>query len=423
MKFVRSMDRNPMTHELRHGSYEVSYFHPGVAFSGPREALFRRPPRPEHGLPATRRATGFRTARKVSAMSDRSRRHARSVVALATIPAMLALSACGDTSSDDASTIVRTTTNVAGAGVVGIERDTAGLCALPQPVDSVGQQGDTRLVVGSGRATTVPADPQRVVVLTMTALDASCAVGTWERVVGAPTAPLAPTAPPSGLLRPDYLGTGIAEIAGVGPEGSPDVDAIRALAPDVIIGGDALDPAVTAQLDGIAPTVLTRASSSWLERSTLAAAAMGRRDAATRATEQYRARAETVGREQNSRITEASLVRFGADGTQLLGDDSFAGQVLAQAGVRRPGPQLGETRALPQDDLSDAEGDLIYVMFDGQAGLERGTEVMDSDAWKDLGAATDSRVFSVDDTVWSGEGLVAAGAVLTDVSNTLNGYV
>jgi len=67
---------------------------------------------------------------------------------------------------------------------------------------------------------------------------------------------------------------------------------------------------------------------------------MGRRDAATRATEQYRARAETVGREQNSRITEASLVRFGADGTQLLGDDSFAGQVLAQAGVRRPGPQL-----------------------------------------------------------------------------------
>ncbi|WP_307092510.1 ABC transporter substrate-binding protein [Rhodococcus sp. SORGH_AS_0301] len=356
-------------------------------------------------------------------MSDRSRRHARSVVALATIPAMLALSACGDTSSDDASTIVRTTTNVAGAGVVGIERDTAGLCALPQPIDSVGQQGDTRLVVGSGRATTVPADPQRVVVLTMTALDASCAVGTWERVVGAPTAPLAPTAPPSGLLRPDYLGTGIAEIAGVGPEGSPDVDAIRALAPDVIIGGDALDPAVTAQLDGIAPTVLTRASSSWLERSTLAAAAMGRRDAATRATEQYRARAETVGREQNSRITEASLVRFGADGTQLLGDDSFAGQVLAQAGVRRPGPQLGETRALPQDDLSDAEGDLIYVMFDGQAGLERGTEVMDSDAWKDLGAATDSRVFSVDDTVWSGEGLVAAGAILTDVSNTLNGYV
>lgn len=356
-------------------------------------------------------------------MSDRSRRLSRTAVALATVPTVLFLAACGDTSSDDASTIVRTTTNVAGAGVVGIERDTVGLCAPEQPVDTLGQQGDSRLVVAGGRSTTVPADPQRIVVLSMTALDSSCAVGMWERVVGAPTAPLAPTAPPTSLLRPDYLGTGIAEIPGVGPEGNPDLDAIRALSPDVIIGADSLDPSVTAQLDGIAPTVLTRASSSWLERSTLAAAAMGRRDAATRATEQYRARAEDVGRRQNSSITEASVVLFGAGDAQLLGDDSFAGQVLAQAGVRRPGPQQGATRPLSADDPSDAEGDLIYVLFDGQDGLEHGTSVMESDAWKDLGAVTDSRVFSVDDTVWSGDGLVAAGAVLTDISNSLNGYV
>ncbi|MBM7415069.1 hypothetical protein JOE30_003328 [Rhodococcus sp. PvP016] len=53
MKFVRSMDRNPMTHELRHGSYSVSYFRPGVAFSGPREAPSDGAPRPASGLPAT----------------------------------------------------------------------------------------------------------------------------------------------------------------------------------------------------------------------------------------------------------------------------------------------------------------------------------------------------------------------------------
>ncbi|MGB7364403.1 MAG: ABC transporter substrate-binding protein [Rhodococcus sp. (in: high G+C Gram-positive bacteria)] len=357
-------------------------------------------------------------------MSDRSRRCSRTAVALVAAPLVVALAACGDTGgNDEASTIVRTTTNVAGAGVVGIERDTIGLCADPQPADDLGRQGDTRLVVGSGRTVTVPADPQRIVVLTMSALDSSCAVGMWERVVGAPTAPLAPTAPPSAALRPEYLGTGIAQIPGVGPEGTPDLEAIRALDPDVVIGADALDPSVVAQLDAIAPTVLTRSSSSWLDRSTLAATAMGRRDAAARATEQYRARAEDVGRQQNAPITRASLVRFGADTTELLGDDSFAGQVLAQVGVRRPGPQQGDTRQLPSDDIADAEGDLIYVMFDGDAGLDRGTSIMDSDAWKDLGAATDGRVFSVDYTVWSGDGLVAAGAVLTDIDNSLNAYV
>ena len=47
---------------------------------------------------------------------------------------------------------------------------------------------------------------------------------------------------------------------------------------------------------------------------------------------------------------------------------------------------------------------------------------MDSEAWLDLGAVTDGRLFAVDDLVWSTPGPVAAKAVLTDVRNTLNGY-
>lgn len=353
-------------------------------------------------------------------MPDRSRRLTLTAV---TFAAITALTACGDTSSqDDASTIVRTTTSVAGAGVVGIERDTVGLCAPETPVDTAGLLGDTRIVVGGGRSTTVPADPRRIVVLTTTALDTSCAVGMWERVVGAPTAPLAPTAPPSSAVRPDYLGFGIAEIPGVGPEGAPDLEAIRALDPDVVIGTDALDPSVIEGLDAIAPTVLTRSASPWLERSTVAAAAMGRRDAVAGAVDAYREKARTVAADQNTAVTEASVVRFTADGAELLGEDSFAGQILTDAGVRRPGPQTGPTRPLALDGLSDAEGDLIYVMFDGDAGVEFGTSVMDTDEWKDLGAATDNRVFAVDDTVWSGDGIIAAGTVLTDIANSVNAY-
>lgn len=355
-------------------------------------------------------------------MLRRSRR--RSAALVLTVGAVVAtVTACGDTGGDDASSIVRTTTNVAGAGVVGIERDTVGLCALPQPVDAFGRQGDQRIVVGSGSTVTVPADPRRIVVLSMEALDASCAVGTWEQVVGAPTVPLAPTAPPSALPRPDYLGTGIAQIAPVGPESAPDVEAVRGLAPDVIIGTDDLDPALRDRLGDIAPTVLTRQASSWTDRTVLAATAMGRRDAAARAVDDYRVRAQDVGLRLNSRLTEASVVRFHGDGADVLGDDSFAGQVLTAAGVRRPGPQQGPTAPLPADDLSVAEGDLIYVIFDGPDGLEYGRSVMESNAWKDLGAATDGRVFAVDDAAWSGDGVIAARTILTDLENSLNGYV
>jgi iron complex transport system substrate-binding protein len=49
--------------------------------------------------------------------------------------------------------------------------------------------------------------------------------------------------------------------------------------------------------------------------------------------------------------------------------------------------------------------------------------VLRTDEWKELGAATDRRVFAVEDSVWHGDGLTAARALLTDLRNTLNGYV
>ena len=48
---------------------------------------------------------------------------------------------------------------------------------------------------------------------------------------------------------------------------------------------------------------------------------------------------------------------------------------------------------------------------------------MESDAWADLGSAEDGRIFAVNDTVWSGSGVIAARTILTDVTDSLNAYV
>lgn len=354
--------------------------------------------------------------------ATRSRARTQLTIAAAACSALAMMAAgCADTpADDDASTIVRSTTNIAGAGVVGNDRDFDGLCPATAPVDPTGVQGDTRAVGHAEGISDVPADPTRVVVLDAAALDASCELGVWERVVGAAT------------LDPDfrgdgdqalYLGTGLAEVPSVGTVGSPDVDAIAALEPDLIIGADSLGSDTYTALDAIAPTVFTTSDGGWKDTFLQSAAALGRGQSAFESLAAFSADAERVGRDIDASQTQASIVRFGADSIEVDGPDSFAGEVLAEVGVARPQPQREGSFTVSADELRAAEGDIVYIRFDGPDAEAYGREVMAGDAWLDLGSVIDGRVFAVDDTVWSGSGVIAARALLADLSNSLNAYV
>jgi iron complex transport system substrate-binding protein len=336
--------------------------------------------------------------------------------------AALALAGCSSAaeSSDNASDIVRSTTNVAGAGVVGNDRDTVGLCPTPAPVDPVGIEGAVRPVGHSEGISEVPADPVRIVSLDPASLDATCAVGVWERVVGAST--LDPEFRGDGDQEL-YLGPGIAAIPSVGPVGAPDIDAIAGLTPDLIIGSDALGTEAYDALSAIAPTVFTSSEGGWKDTFLQSAAALGRGQTAFDELARFSADAREVGVELNASQTQASVVRFLADSAVTDGADSFASQVLDEVGVRRPPAQREESVTVTPEDLSVAEGDIVYVRFAGDDGESFGTSIMESDAWADLGSAEDGRIFAVNDTVWSGSGVIAARTILTDVTDSLNAYV
>ncbi|MFI6867374.1 iron-siderophore ABC transporter substrate-binding protein [Nocardia sp. NPDC050406] len=338
------------------------------------------------------------------------------LAASAVLPVGL-LAGCGKPVDDAESAIVRTTTNIAGAGVVGLERDTNKACALPSAPDS--SAGADRSVRSTTGDVTVPADPKRIVVLSTPALDAVCALGLWERVVGAAT--VGGTTP-----QPSYLGYGISEIPGIGVVGAPDPAKIAALDPDVIIGG-AGDGASYEALKGIAPTVLVAADAGWQAQFVGIAEALGRERAADQVLADYRTAARDAGNAVAANLTQASVVRFGADDIQVQGGNSFAGQVLGDAGVQRPAAQRGASFDLAnvasQADRDKVEGDLIYVMFDGPDGREHGESVLRGDDWKKLQAVGDKRMFAVDDVIWHGDGVIAARALLDDLRNTLNGYV
>ncbi|MFE3541561.1 ABC transporter substrate-binding protein [Nocardia sp. NPDC059177] len=335
-------------------------------------------------------------------------------VGAALLCAVALTAGCAD-KTDDASTIIRTTTKIAGAGVVGTDRDTATACPLPSAPDPA--TGATRSVTHTAGVSQVPADPQRIVVLTSSALDAACALGLWERVAGAVTLD-------GDRPQPMYLGYGVLKVPSVGPIGQPDPARIAELKPDLILGDIAPTAGGYAALSAIAPTVLVGQGGSWQSDFAAYAAGMGRTAAADTALRNYLTEAHDLGPALNAHQSQASVLRFTADATQVQGSETFAAQILADVGVRRPTAQRGPSFDIATGDLATkAEGDIIYVMFDGAAGEEHGTAVMESTEFTELGAATDKRVFVVDDKIWHTTGLTAARAVLTDLRNSLNGYV
>ncbi|MCX4095295.1 ABC transporter substrate-binding protein [Nocardia sp. alder85J] len=344
------------------------------------------------------------STRNTRARNSTRRRAAAGAPAAAAL-AMLAvlssggLTGCAAGTTDAESSIVRTTTNIAGAAVVGVERDTRQACALPSAPDKPG------------------ADPQRIVVLDTAALDAVCALGLWERVVGAATV----TGPSP---QPGYLGTGLAKVPSVGTVGGVDPAKIAGLHPDLILGstGDG-DPAA---LQAVAPTVLTDGG-GWADRFGAFAAALGRAGAGAKALDDYRTAARETGWSIAASFSQASVIRFTDKDIQVQGDDSFAAAVLTDTGVQRPTAQRGHSftvTGLGTDaERAKVEGDLIYLMFDGPDGQQHGESVMHSKDWKKLGAVSDRREFAVDDTIWHGSGITAARAILEDLRRTLNGYV
>lgn len=361
-------------------------------------------------MPVSAVRTRIRTVRPGRPLGRTGRLVGRSVIAAACVA--LGVSGCAGT-PDDSASIIRTTTKIAGAGVVGLERDTTRACALPTAPDPAA--GPTRSVTHAAGVSEVPADPQRIVVLGTSALDATCAVGLWERVVGATTVP-------GPVTQPSYLGYGVLEIPSVGTADAPDPALIAQLKPDLILGEVPTDRAGYDALRAIAPTVLVGEHDSWRDEFTALATAMGRAGAAVAALDAYRTEAREIGDTLHSRLTQASLVRFTADGGEVVGSDTFAAGVLADIGAQRPTAQRGRSFPLDEADPVQAEGDVVYVMFAGEDGLEHGKSVMESDPWLELGAVSDQRVFVVDDALWHTTGLTAARAVLGDIADTLNAY-
>ncbi|MFJ1703544.1 ABC transporter substrate-binding protein [Kitasatospora sp. NPDC088346] len=286
---------------------------------------------------------------------------------------------------------------------------------LPLPTPSVTVTAATGPVV-------VPGGPDRVIALDTAELDSAMTLGITP--VGAAKAAL-----DAGL--PDYWpASRLAEVAGIGDIGSPDLVRIVALDPQVILGNRSRDGAHYDALSRLAPTVFTHAAGyPWKDNFQLHAAALGRREQAAAVVGAYNRHVgqavQAIG-EAGAGGRRISVVRFveGSPGIRMAGRPSFIGSVLGDLQLGRPDAQNVDRFEIEVsvDQLAQADGDYLFHATHGDPERSGAAAVLASPAWQALGAVRAHRAFPVEDQLWfEGVGYTGANLVIAELQRALGG--
>ena len=265
-------------------------------------------------------------------------------------------------------------------------------------------------------ATDVPGEVSRVVVLDSSFLDAAIALGLPP--VGATEG-----TPGSGL--PAYLGEALDEIEIAGDTTNPNLEAVAALQPDLILGAKVRHEAIYGQLSEIAPTVFSESSGQdWTAQVLLTAEALGRTPQAEQLLAEFSARATEVGTAIGAEGQTARIVRFIPGQTRVYGPTTFSGSVLSAVGFDLTGTDTGLAydpafgmALVSAEQFALLDSDVIFATDFTDEGSARG----DFDAvWGALPAVAGGKLFTIEDSTWmTGIGVIGANLILDDLESWL----
>ncbi|WP_245160577.1 iron-siderophore ABC transporter substrate-binding protein [Blastococcus sp. CT_GayMR20] len=303
------------------------------------------------------------------------------------VVAALVLTACGSTSEADP----------------GVEPTVAADALFPRTVQHA--MGETE----------IPAEPERVVVLDTGELDSALSLGVTP--VGGVTTDVS-----TGFLS--YLAEGAADVERVGTIGEPDLEAIAALEPDLILSNKVRHEDLYDELSRIAPTVFAeRVGAVWEENLLLAAEALGREEQAEQAVDEYQRAAVELGESLDAAGTTVSAVRIVEGTIRVYTRASFIGTVLADAGLEQlelPTDEVPTFAELSAEELTQVDADIVLYSSYGPADDSGEAAALAGPLWPRLRAVQEDRALAVEDDVFfTGIGLTAANLMIEDLADRL----
>ncbi|HKR48963.1 MAG TPA: iron-siderophore ABC transporter substrate-binding protein [Pseudonocardiaceae bacterium] len=259
--------------------------------------------------------------------------------------------------------------------------------------------------------TEITGKPKRVVVLDTGELDSVLALGVT----------------PVGAVRTDataglqsYLAERIRDVPVIGTNNDPNLEAIAALQPDLILSSRLRHEALYDKFSQIAPTVFAeQVGVTWKENFLLAGDALGMREEAERILADYEQKAKQVGQQfGDPGSLTVSMVRFYPANIRLYGEGSFIGTILRDAGFARPqSQQVDKTFVeVSPEQIAQADGDVLFYSAYGSSSKDAQDKVTANALWQHLGAVSAGRAHEVSDDLWYlGIGPIAADLVLDDM--------
>ncbi|MBB3908432.1 ABC transporter substrate-binding protein [Anoxybacteroides rupiense] len=263
--------------------------------------------------------------------------------------------------------------------------------------------------------TEIKGTPKRIVILTNEGTEALLALG---------ITPVGAVKSWTGDPWYDHIQTQMKDVTEVGTESEPNVEAIAALKPDLIIGNKLRQEKIYEQLKAIAPTVFSETlRGSWKENFMLYAKAVNKEEKGKEIIAQYDSRIADLKAKLGDKLhMKVSIVRFMAGDVRIYHKDSFSGIILDQLGFARPESQnvndFAET-GVTKERIPAMDGDILfyftYETGDGKANeLEK--EWINDPLFKNLNVAKQGKVYKVSDTIWNtAGGVLAANLMLDDI--------
>jgi iron complex transport system substrate-binding protein len=273
----------------------------------------------------------------------------------------------------------------------------------------------SRTITHAMGTTTVPATPARVVVLDTQELDVALSLG---------VTPVGAVRTDVGTELPTFLEGKVpaGSIAMVGTIQQPNLEAIAALRPDLILSSKVRHEALYPKLAKIAPTVFAeKTGDAWKANLSLFGEALGKKAEAEQRLADYEARAKALGEQIGAAKISLSLVRWLPGEIRLYSPRSFSGSVLADVGFQRPAFVNGTKEIavnVSPEQIAKADADVIFTTTYGPPADT--DKAKTANLWSQLTAVKADKAFEVSDDSWMlAIGPTGADLILADLQKHL----
>ncbi|WP_256760512.1 ABC transporter substrate-binding protein [Cohnella sp. WQ 127256] len=270
-----------------------------------------------------------------------------------------------------------------------------------------------RTITHAMGTTTLTSVPKRVVVLFNGMVDISLTLGV--KPVGAVESWV--QAPWYHYLRSDMSG-----VKNLGSELQPNIEAIVALKPDLIIGAKPRHEKIYSQLSKIAPTLLADQLFEWKVNMDMAAQALNKEDKASSFMKDWNKRvADFKSKVSSLANNEISIVRFYGDNSARIYVTGFAGSILQELGLKRPKSQQSPDKVFidlaSQEQIPLIDGDIIFNITSSNGGgdeFKTQEEWKKNPLWENLKGVKNGKYYQVNDITWNMSGGATAAKMMLD---------